>query len=95
MNTYQKLCCAICVGLVSSMPAVAQTGALEGEISINATHVTIAGREYKWSSQTECRDDRQVKLTCRTLAAVGYADRARVVIAGDKVIRIDILILQQ
>lgn len=83
------------IAVTGSGAGAADSGTHEGAIRINARQVAIGGKDYGWTSRTECRDTSGVRMTCGTLAQVGYADRARVVVEDDTVTRIDVLVLHQ
>jgi hypothetical protein len=89
---------AVATIICAFTPAFSQSSmGIEGRLArITATEVSIEnGSTYKIDGQTRCFDAQQVKLTCATLAAVGYADAARITVVGDTARRIDILLLQQ
>ncbi len=95
MKPLQVLLCAILLALVGMGANAAESGTYEGGILINAKYVMIGAKDYPWNSSTECRDPEKVKMTCETLAQVGYADRARVVVSDGTVTSIDVLVLHQ
>lgn len=67
-------------------------------VRITTTLVTLEGigEDFKLDAKNaQCFDEYGNKLTCATLAGIGYVDKARVTIAGDVVQRIDIIDLQQ
>lgn len=82
--------------------AGAQTGnaaeVIEGNLSqVTDKSITIdSAKTYKFDpAKAECFDFRKDRMTCATLVAIGYADKARVTFVGDAIQRIDILELQQ
>jgi hypothetical protein len=76
------------------------TGALEGRLRLSRTQAVLdETRTYKFDPEkAQCfiaRGRDSLPTTCATLVGVGYADRARVTVVGDSVVRLDILELQQ
>jgi hypothetical protein len=70
---------------------------LQGRMRLSATEITInESVTYKFDPlRVQCFDFRAHPTACATLVGVGYADRVRVTLAGDTVLRLDILELQQ
>lgn len=95
MKSLQALLSAMLLALAVMSASAAESSTYEGGILINAKFVMIGNKDYPWNSSTKCRDQEKVKMTCETLAQVGYADRARVVVSDGTVTNIDVLVLHQ
>lgn len=95
MKLHRTLLCATLVAVLGMNTSAAESGTYDGSILINAKHVMIGSKDYRWNAATECRDPMKARMTCETLVQVGYADRARVVVSDDTVTRIDVLVLHQ
>jgi hypothetical protein len=84
--------------------ALAQTprtnSALEGWLRLLPTEAVI-NHQYRYKfdpKRAQCftaRGEERIPTTCETLLGIGYADRARLTLSGDQVVRIDVLELQQ
>ena len=70
---------------------------LQGRMRLSATQITINETvTYRFDPlRAQCFDFRAHATTCATLVGIGYADKVRVTLAGDTVLRLDILELQQ
>jgi hypothetical protein len=78
--------------------AAGAPGTLEGRLTrITASFVQLDhDRTYLFNpAVAQCFDFRGDALPCDTLVAIGYADRARVIVSGANVQRIEIVELQQ
>ena len=103
MKTQTSLCvtaalAALIAGTAPVTLAVEPTQVIEGRLTqITTEQVTLDGvRTFRIEPQrTECFDFRSDRTTCATLALIGYADKARLSVAGTVVRRIDLLELQQ
>lgn len=70
----------------------------EGVLSkITTTMIVMdANKEFRFDSRSaQCRDFRGDKITCETLIAVGYANKARLTLESGMVRKVEILELQQ
>jgi hypothetical protein len=75
-------------------------GTLEGRLRLSRTEAVLNEvRTFKFDPEkAQCfiaRGIQSFQTTCVTLVGVGYADKARVTVVGDTVVRLEILELQQ
>jgi hypothetical protein len=73
-------------------------GVVEGVLTqVQASFVQVDHQHtFQFNPATaRCFDFRGDAMTCATLVGIGYADRARITLRGDTVLRIDVLELQQ
>ena len=78
----------------------ANSSVLEGWLRLFPTEVIMNYQyHYKFDpKRAQCftaRGEQRIFTTCETLIGIGYADRARITLSGDQVVRIDVLELQQ
>jgi hypothetical protein len=81
-------------------PAPVVAGTLVGRLRLSRTEAVVDEQHrFKFDPErTACftyRGDEAYATTCATLVGIGYADKARLTVAGDKVTRLDILELYQ
>lgn len=99
-------CISAALLMVTCLPAFAAPLEVTGRIShITTKTLTINQKTYALmrgdqtdlkilTGTTQCWVG-QVRLTCGTLAAVGYVDQARVIVDGNIAHRVDVLHLSQ
>jgi hypothetical protein len=78
--------------------AAGAPGVLEGRLTrVTATFIQLDhDRTYLFNpAVAQCFDFRGDAMPCDTLVAIGYVDRARVIVSGANVQRIEIVDLQQ
>ena len=78
--------------------AAGAPGVIEGRLTrVTASFIQLDhDRTYLFNpAVAECFDFRGDAMPCDTLVAIGYADRARVIVRGANVQRIEIVELQQ
>jgi hypothetical protein len=78
--------------------AAGAPGVIEGRLTqITANVVQVDhDRSYQFNpGLAQCFDFRGSTMACDTLVGIGYADRARVTLRGNNVLRIDVIELQQ
>lgn len=83
--------------VLASWPSWAAPRTVEGPVEITSRSVTVIGGETFLLSPgfaTECQDGPR-SCDMQTLAGVGYVQKARLTVDGDKVLRLDILELLQ
>jgi hypothetical protein len=83
-----------------SSAAPVSSPAVEGWLRLFPTEA-ILNKQYHYKfdpKRAQCftaRGEQRIPTTCETLLGIGYADRARLTLSGDEVVRIDVLELQQ
>lgn len=96
LSIWGSLALMLCLSARLSAAVGEQT--LQGHVTqITSNLVTFEdGRTFKLDlKQSQCFTPRGYKITCETLVAVGYADKAKITIMGNTVQRIDLLDLKQ
>jgi hypothetical protein len=84
----------------AAAPVAPTNSAVEGWVRLLPTEAVV-NHQYRYKfdpKRAQCftaRGEERIPTTCETLLGIGYADRARVTLSGDQVVRIDVLELQQ
>lgn len=84
----------------SAQSQTSPSGVLEGRLRLSRTEAVLnEARTFKFDPErAQCftaRGQDMFPTTCATLVGVGYADKARLTVVGDTVVRLDILELHQ
>ncbi|MGF1615870.1 MAG: hypothetical protein ACFCVA_18730 [Gammaproteobacteria bacterium] len=88
---YHVVIVSLLIGLLIELEVRAEEAVMQGAITkITQSELDFEGETYSLSPLAECLAE-GAKTTCGTLAGVGYAEEARVVVNNGRVVRIEVL----